>query len=167
MSGQWLGHALRRTRWRPRREAVALATLGIVVGIIIGALYLAQAASTSTLGRQLEDLITVRNQLEQENERLRAEIANLQGVPRLLARAQELGFTLAGRAQIEYLVIEGYNPNRNQIVTQAEVNHGAALPVYDESFSGWLQQQFDRLSGQFESFTSQGATEDASDNPSQ
>ena len=167
MSGQWLGHALRRTRWRPRREAVALATLGLVVGIIIGALYLAQAASTSTLGRQLEELITVRNQLEQENERLRAEIANLQGVPRLLARAQELGFTLAGRAQIEYLVIEGYNPNRNDIITRAETARGPALPVYDESFRGWLQQQLDQLSGQLESFTSQGAPNDASGNQSQ
>jgi hypothetical protein len=162
MSGQWLGHALRRTRWRPRREAVALGTLGLVVGIIIGALYLAQAASTSTLGRQLEETIAVRNQLEQENERLRGDIASLQSVPRLLARAQELGFTLASRAQIEYLVVEGYNPNRNQIVTQAQTAREPSLPLYDESFGGWLQLQLDRLSGQFESFTSQGATPDAS-----
>lgn len=159
-SGQWLGHALRRTRWRPRREAVALGTLGLVVGIIIGALYLAQAASTSTVGRQLEDLITLRNNLQQENERLRVEIASLQSVPRLLARAQELGFTLAGRSQIEYLVVDGYNPNRNQIITQAEVARtNPTLPVYDESFSGWVQQQLDRLRVQFESFTNQGASE--------
>jgi hypothetical protein len=159
MSGQWLGHTLRRTRWRPRREAVALGTLGLVVGIIIGALYLAQSAATSTMGRQLEDLITLRNELEQENERLRVEIASLQSVPRLLARAQELGFTLAGRSQIEYLVIDGYNPNRNQIVTQAEISRTPALPVYDESFSGWVQQQLDRLAGQLEGFTKQEATE--------
>lgn len=164
MSGQWLGHALRRTRWRPRREAIALGTLGVVVGIIIGALYLAQAASTSTQGRQLEDLISVRNQMQQENERLRGEIALLQSVPRLLARAQELGFTQASRSQIEYLVIEGYNPDRNLIITQAEFAREPSLPMYDESFSGWLQLQLDRLSGQFESFTSQGATQNASGN---
>ena len=155
MSQGWVAHALRRTRWRPQRQAVALGTLGIFIAIIIGALYLAQAASTSTLGRQLEDLIVVRTQLEQENERLRAEIAEYQSVPRLLVRAQELGFTSAGRAQIEYLTIAGYNPNREQIIT---VSHDEEddVPVYDESFTGWLQQQWDSFSNQFESFTNRG-----------
>jgi hypothetical protein len=134
---------------------VALATLSLFVGIIIGALYLAQAAATSTLGRQLEEMISVRSQLEQENERLRAEIAGLQSVPRLLARAQELGFTLAERSQIEYLTIEGYNPNRTQVVPTREPDV-QPVPVYDESFTGWLQQQWDRLSGQFQTFTSRG-----------
>ncbi|MFO7321550.1 MAG: hypothetical protein DIU68_007460 [Chloroflexota bacterium] len=156
MSQQWFGHVLRRTHWRPQRQAVALATLSLIIGIIIGALYLAQSAAASTLGRQLEDMIALRNELEQENERLRAEIASLQSVPRLLARAQELGFTMASRDRIEYLTIEGYNPYRNQIVTRVETTRAETVPVYDESFSGWLQQQFDALSRQFEMFTSRG-----------
>lgn len=156
MSNQWFGHVLRRTRWRPQRQAVALATLSLVVGVIVGALYLAQAASTSTLGRQLEEMIAVRSQLEQENERLRAEIASLQSVPRLLTRAQELGFTLAGRSRIEYLTIEGYNPFRNQIVTKVETSRAESVPLYDESPTGWFQQQLDALSSQFEMFTSRG-----------
>jgi hypothetical protein len=158
MSQGWVAHALRRTRWRPQRQAMALGTLGIFVSIIIGALYLAQAASTSTLGRQLEDLIVVRNQLEQENERVRAEIAEYQSVPRLLTRAQELGFTQAARSQIEYLTIEGYNPNREQIITTSH-DEEADVPIYDETFTGWLQQQWDSFSSQFESFTSRGEGE--------
>src|SRR5690606_37878963 len=101
LQGEWLGHVLRRTGWRPQRQMLALGTLAVFVAIIIGALYLAQAAATSTLGRQLEEMVTVRNQLEQENERLRDEIARLQSVPRLLQRAQELGFVIAERSQIE------------------------------------------------------------------
>jgi hypothetical protein len=158
MSQGWVAHTLRRARWRPQRQAMALGTLGIFISIIIGALYLAQAASTSTLGRQLEDLIVVRTQLEQENERLRAEIAEYQSVPRLLVRAQELGFTQAGRSQIEYLTIEGYNPNREQIITTSH-DEEDAVPVYDETFTGWLQQQWDSFSGQFESFTSRAEGE--------
>lgn len=154
MSENWLGHTLRRTIWQPQRQAVALATVGIIVSIIIGALYLAQAASTSTLGRQLEELIAQRNQLEQTNEQLRAEIAQLQSVPRLRARAQELGFQLATRDEIEYLTIEGYNPNRDQIVTRAETQV-ETIPVYEETFTGWLQQQWDALNGQFEQFSTQ------------
>ena len=61
-------HALRDRPWRLQRQAVALIALGIFIAIFIGALYLAQSASVSTLGRQLEELIARRNQLEQQNE---------------------------------------------------------------------------------------------------
>jgi cell division protein FtsB len=158
MSGDWIGHALRRTGLKPQRQAFALATLGLVVGIIIGALYLAQAASTSTLGRQLEDLVARRNELEQTNEQLRAEIAALQSVPRLRARAQELGFELATRDEIEYLTIEGYNPNRMQIVTRIE-EEAELAPLYDETFTGWLEQQWDSFATQFEQFSNQSEVE--------
>lgn len=154
MSQSWLQHTLRRRSWRVQRQAVALGALGLFVAIIIGALYLAQAASLSTLGRQLEDQIAERNRLEQTNEQLRAEIAELRSVPRLLARAQELGFVQAARDQIEYLVIDGYNPNRAQTVAPVEQETGEEpLPVYDETFIGWVQQQWDSFQQQFEGFS--------------
>ena len=154
MSQNWLQHALRRRSWQVQRQAVALGALGLFVAIIIGALYLAQASSLSTLGRQLENLIAERNRLEQTNEQLRAEIAQLRSVPRLLARAQELGFVPATRDQIEYLVIDGYNPNRSQTVAPVQAEEDEEpLPVYDETFIGWLQQQWDSFQDQFESFS--------------
>lgn len=156
MQGEWLGHVLKRTGWRPQRQMLALGTLAVFVAIIIGALYLAQAAATSTLGRQLEEMVAVRNQLEQENERLRDEIARLQSVPRLLQRAQELGFVIAERSQIEYLTIPGYNPNRDQIVTNIDQSPPTPVAVYDETFMGWFQQQLDGLSQQLDSFTNRG-----------
>lgn len=155
VSTDWVGHTLRRTTgWQPQRQAVALGTLSLVVGIIIGALYLAQSSSTSTVGRQLEELIAVRDRLEQENERLRIEISGLQAVPRLLARAQELGFRIAEPNEIEYLTVEGYNPNRERIVTAAE-SEADTLPIYDESPTGWFQQQWDTFQSQLEGFTNQ------------
>lgn len=146
-------HALRDNQWRFQKQAVALAGLGIFIAIIIGALYLAQSASVSTLGRQLESLIAKRNQLEQTNEQLRADISQLRSVPRLLARAEELGFVKATEDQIEYLYVPGYNPNR-QPVTAASVDSSTTpLPAYDETFSGWVQQQWDNLVKQFNGFS--------------
>lgn len=144
-------HALRDRPWRLQRQAVALVGLGIFIAIFIGALYLAQSASVSTLGRQLEELIARRNQLEQQNEQLREDIAELRSVPRLLARAQELGFGPAAENQIEYLYVAEYNPNREPVAveTVAEAN---TLPEYDESFIGWAQQQWDNLVRQFQGF---------------
>ncbi len=146
-SSNWLQHALRRTPWRTQRQALALAALAFFVAIIIGALYLAQAAAVATLGRQLEERIVVRNRLEQTNEQLRMEIARLQSMARLFERARELGFVLAERGDIEYLVIPGYDP----AARAANVPLPAAptaVPVYDESFLGWLQQQWDAFTRQ-------------------
>jgi hypothetical protein len=131
-----------KTRWRPQRQVIALATLGIFVAIVVGSLYLSQASQMSTLGRELEELIETRDRLEQTNEQLRAEIAGLQGMANLQMRAQELGFRFADRSDIEYLVVNGYNPNRDADIAPRE-DVIEDIPVYDESLIGWLQQQID------------------------
>ena len=149
---QWLQHTLDRSRWRPQRQALALGVLSLFVAIIIGGLYLSQSSSTSAIGRQLEDMISERDNLEQQNEQLRAEIASLESMPRLEARAAELGFVAATAADIEYLVVDGYNPDRLTSVVPLNVQ-SEPVPIYDESFTGWVQQQFDALRRQLEGFT--------------
>ena len=149
---QWLQHTLDRSRWRPQRQALALGVLSLFVAIIIGGLYLSQSSSTSAIGRQLEDMISERDNLEQQNEQLRAEIASLESMPRLEARAAELGFVAATASDIEYLVVDGYNPDRLTSVVPLNVQ-SEPVPIYDESFTGWVQQQFDALRRQLEGFT--------------
>lgn len=144
-----LSHVFDSARGRPQRQIVALVTLTLFVGILIGALYLSQSASTSQLGRQLEALIVERTALEQANEQLRAEIASLQGVPRLRARALELDFRPAGRDDIEFVVVPSYNPNR-QLTVAPMAEAREPEPLYEESFAGWLQAQFDSVQRQFE-----------------
>ncbi len=158
MSLHSIQHALRRSQWRPQRQAVALATLGAFVAIIIGALYLSEASQTAALGRELIELEARRNNLEQTNQQLRAEIAGLQGMGRLQAAAQEMGFVFADRSDIEYLVVDGYNPSRDiEVAPVAQRQEEAPeLPVYDESLGGWLQQQIDNLRRQLEGFSQQG-----------
>lgn len=148
IANNWLNHALRRRPWRTQRQAFALATLGFFVALVIGALYLSQAAAVATTGRQLEDMIADRNRLEQMNEQLRAEIASLRSVPRLQQRARELGFDLAQREDIEYLVIDGYDPRQSEDRPVTLTVETGPAPVYDETFTGWLQQQWDAFTGQ-------------------
>lgn len=152
--GSWLDHALNRGRWGAQRQVIALATVGLFVAIIMSALYLSQAASTATTRRQLEGMIAQRNELEQQNEQLRAEIAVLQSMPRLQARAEAMGFVPATAADIEYIVVPGYNPQRDVVVVPLTPQE-APLPDYDESFGGWLEMQLDMLRDQIESFTRQ------------
>lgn len=156
---QWLDHTFDRSRFRPQRQALALATLGLFVAIIMGALYLSQSSTTAALGRQLEEIVIHRNELEQDNEQLRAEIASLESMPRLEARAQELGFIFASPDDIEYLVVRGYNPDAQNAIVPLQAN-SQAVPTYDESFTGWLQQQIDSLRGQLEGFNSSAGSTD-------
>ncbi len=148
----WIQHALRRTGWRPQRQIAGLVVISVIILIVVGTLYLSQVASFATTSRQLEILIAERDELERVNEQLQVEIASYQSVPRLLSRAQALGFEPATPDRMEWLAIEGYNPNRAETVAPLEESQ-EVLPTYDETFWGWVQQQWDILRQQFKNFT--------------
>ncbi|MEL6406748.1 MAG: hypothetical protein AAFR81_20425 [Chloroflexota bacterium] len=149
----WFQHALNRTNIRPQQQAAWLVVLGVIMTLIFGGISLSQIANYASTNRAIEDLIDQRDRLELENERLRADIASLQTVPRLLQRAEELGYRPATPADIEYRFVDGYDPNRIEDVIEPQMaDDFEAVPQYDDTFSGWLQQQWDSLVGQFRSF---------------
>ena len=131
-----------------------MAIFGIAILLILGSLYLSQVASFAITNREIEDLISRRDQLKRQNEQLIGEIASFRTVPRLFARAVKIGFRPASNNDIDYILIEGYNPQRDvaPLHTTSLNELDSAAPVYDETFSGWLEQQFVLLRDQFESF---------------
>lgn len=149
----WFQHALNRNNIRPQQQAAWLIVLGVVITLIFGGISLSQIANYASTNRAIEDLIDERDRLERENERYRADIASLQTVPRLLERAEELGYRPATADDIEYRFVDGYNPNRIEDVIEVQVDTYDVTPEYDATFSGWLQQQWDSLVGQFRSFS--------------
>jgi cell division protein FtsB len=153
MRRNWLQHTLGHN-WQPRNQVAALVTLGVIITLIFGGIYLSQVATYAATNRQIESLIQERDRLERRNEELRAEIARFETVPRLLERAEQMGFRPASAADIEYLVIDGYNPDRMPAVVpmiDSEEEFDTA-PRYDATFGGWLQQQWDGLRSQFAGF---------------
>ncbi len=154
MSQAWIQHTFSRKRFRTRNQATALAILGVAILLILGSLYLSQVASFAITNRQIEELIKQRDELKRQNERLIGEIASFRTVPRLFARSEAIGFRPATNADIDYILIDGYNPNRDRLPvasingTEAEL----AAPVYDETFGSWLEQQLALLRDQFQSF---------------
>ena len=148
--GILFGHALRLS-WRRQRQAVTLAGLGLLLALAVGALvYLSQAAQDATTGRQLETLLAERNDLEQRNESLRSEIASLRSVPRLQERAGELGFRLARPEDIDYVIVEQYDPRQMAVAPETWPGSATPGPVYDETLAGWLQQQLDAFNRSLE-----------------
>lgn len=146
-------HTFIRMNLRPRNQVVAVGLLGLMIVLIFGGVYLSQVASYAAMNRQTETLITERDDLERKNELLRGEIAALETIPQLLDRAQAMGFRTATSLDIRHLVVQGYNPNRDRTVVPLNANEDAAQTSgYDETFSGWVQQQIDTLRRQFEGF---------------
>lgn len=88
-----------------RREArLALGLLLVVIIIsLIGWLYLTQASQVTATGYHIQELEMEKARLERACALLRLEIAELESLPRIEARARELGF---GPAQnVRYLVV--------------------------------------------------------------
>ena len=155
MSQTWFQHTFSRRRFRTRNRATAMAILGVAVLLILGSLYLSQVASFAITNRKIEDLISRRDQLKRQNEQLIGEIASYRTLPRLYARAVEIGFRPATNSEIDYLLIDGYNPQRERASAEAEEPSPLeAAPAYEETFGGWLQAQFTLIKEQFESFGS-------------
>ena len=154
MSQTWFQHTFSRRRFRTRNQATALAILGVAILLILGSLYLSQVASFAITNREIEDLISRRDELKRQNEKLIGEIASFRTVPRLYARAVEIGFRPATNADIDYVLIEGYNPNRHRTpartVEARQIE--TAAPIYEETFGGWLEQQLALVSDQFQTF---------------
>lgn len=141
----WFDHALRRTGWQPRRQVIALGTLGFFIALVLGVLYLSQVASDAATRRRLTTLLAERDELERLNEQLGADIAELTSVPRLYDRAVSLGFSPVEGGEIEYLVVPGFVPDRVDTVVPIVPSEVEAQVDYTETFTDWLSRQWNTL----------------------
>jgi hypothetical protein len=142
--------AIRQVPWRTQTQSAAIVGLVLVIAIIIGSLYLAQATTTATTGQELVQLSSTRDYLQRANEDALAEIAFAKSISLLRGRAQALGFEPVGPDKLEYLVVDGYSPLRASPTPEFTPEPSF---VYDETFTGWAQQQWNNLSKQFEAWT--------------
>lgn len=140
--------------WHNQTQLVMTLALIVVIGIVIGALYLIQTSTTTITAREFNELSDRRAQLERDNERLRAEIAELQSLPRVMTRAAELGFHEASEDEIQYIIVDGYQYDRPEMTPTPTPTPEAPQTVYDETLSGWVRKQWDSLKEQFQEWQS-------------
>ncbi len=146
-------HVIPQTAEPSQERATSLAATAVIVLVVIGALYLAQSARTAAAGRTLQDLEARRQELEQQNAQLRAEIAGMQSVPRLAARAEELGFHRATTDEIEYIAMPDLPPAPAITPTPIPLAAAEEPAAYEETLGSWLTAQWERLREQIGLFT--------------
>lgn len=148
MSKQESTPPINRINAQNQSQTVIIIALIVVLGVIVGGLYLAQATTSIATARDIELKDEERGRLQRENERLRAEIARAQRLDNLHTRAATLGFVEAGPNDIQYIVVDGYTYEQ-PIPTTTPISITATPETYEENFSGWFQRQFDNLRQQF------------------
>lgn len=161
MSEDWLSHALRQAPWRTQTQSTSLVLSVVVLVGLIGTLYLAQASRTAAAGRRVQELEDQRQVLEQQNAQLRAEIAALRSVPRLIAEAEALGYRVASVDEVEYITLEGVAPpppanpaDDINLPGIAPIETGEPIPDYGESLGSWLAVRTGIFQASFSDFMS-------------
>jgi hypothetical protein len=134
---------------RTQTQTTLLIAMIVVVSLIIGALYLVQATTTATTGSELIELRLERDRLARINEDTEAQIAFERNLSVLTGRAQALGFVTVSPDEVRYLVVDGYTRNR---ATATPLVTAAPTAIYNETFDGWVREQWDRLVAQFEAW---------------
>jgi hypothetical protein len=114
--------------------------------LLIGGLYLAVSSKVADLGRDVMVLENRREELQRENDELRAELARSTSPDRMMELAQSLGFRPARLNEVTYVSLEAYDPPVEFVAPQprAEPDAGksALSPAYTETivdfFRRWL-----------------------------
>jgi hypothetical protein len=91
-------------------EAQAAAGWGVIVvlGALLGAIYLNQASKIATIGRRVQMEQNELDEVKRANAELERQIAEAQSLERLDVEARRLGFVPSTPADIDYMVIPQY-----------------------------------------------------------
>lgn len=116
-------------------EAQAAAGWGVIVvlGALLGAIYLNQASKIATIGRRVQMEQNELDEVKRANAELERQIAEAQSLERLDAEARRLGFVPSTPADIDYVVIpqyptEGVGPSVIDAADEAEAEAPPAPP---------------------------------------
>ena len=130
--------AFKQAPWRTQTQAVAAWSVTLLVVMVLGGLYLTVASRAAAAGRDLQRLEVRKAALTLENDELRAELAELRSVTRLVQRALALGFQPAQSGQIEYLAVYNY-PHAAQTAPPPRAAEVAPMPENSlAQLSDWL-----------------------------
>ncbi len=126
--------------------------LWLVLLLVVGGMYLAVNAKVAAAGRDVLTLEDRRLELQRENAELGAQLAKLSAPDRMIERAQALGFRPAGPGEIEYLIVDGYQPPPEFSAPSPPASTRAAdsslSPAYTETLGEWVSRWLGRQEGQ-------------------
>lgn len=128
-------------------------TLLVIITLLgVGGMYLVVNATVAEAGRKVLMLEDQREELMQRNAELTSQLARLLAPETMMARASELGFRPARPEEIDYLVVEGYQPPDDFVAPQPPIEgqgqNGGVSPSYSETIGDWLSRALNSRTGE-------------------
>ena len=143
--------ANKQAPWRKKVQLITAILLGVALLGSVSALYLDITARGATIGRNVQKLQRMREDLEQEIEDKQSELAQLRSIDVMQSRAEKLGFELFSPGNILYVVVPGYEGRKDAQLAPppgSAFNEIARLPEsYTQSLFDWMGSIFSVLGG--------------------
>jgi hypothetical protein len=95
----WVTHGVKRGRFELDSRAVVALSAVVAALTLVTALYLALVSRTAARGRYIERLQVEVFRLQRENQEMSVMIAEASALPRVLSRAEILGFAPADNVE--------------------------------------------------------------------
>lgn len=135
-----VSHCIKRNERILEGRATAGMLIILLVLSLLGWIYLTQAGHVATTSRRVQELDVEKRRLQQENLELRSEIAELDSVSRLAARARELGFAAVTLEDARFLVVEEVPMVQSDVPADASLV-GRWLDNVTSQFTAWVQAE--------------------------
>ena len=135
---------VRQANWRVQRQWIGLFLLGLVLVAMVAGIYLNITVRATLAGREIQTLQTDITNNRRHNSDLETQRASLSSIESMQKRADALGFQPADPADITYVVVPGYSPQRAINMSSPVEGHPQTLPLlpaYSESLFDWLTRK--------------------------
>ncbi|MCB9078978.1 MAG: cell division protein FtsL [Anaerolineaceae bacterium] len=144
-------NVIRQIPWRLGSKTALGFILIIAIFSLVGWLYLTNASTVTATSYRIDELRFELDQLRNQNAALILEIAKLEALDRVEARATELGYRPI--ADVQYISVDNYPASSEPVESNYQVvyvENSVDAYIDDVAQPGWWQIKLDALVAWFE-----------------
>ncbi|MCB0193423.1 MAG: hypothetical protein KDJ65_15860 [Anaerolineae bacterium] len=144
-------NVIRQLPWRLGSKAALGFILILAIFSLVGWLYLTNASTVTATSYRIDELRFELDQVRNQNATLILEIAELEALDRVEARASELGYGPA--TEIQYLTVDNYPASTEPVEAAAQVvyiENSVDDYIDDVEQPSWWQEKLDMMAAWLE-----------------
>ncbi len=130
-----LVQAYRQAPWRVQLQRLGYFALGIIMVLLVAALYLNISAQAATAGLDFQGLEFQRQSLQRQIADSDATLAKITSEDSMLARAEALGFKPISSDQAVYVIVPGFTGRQPASLAPAPDANMLAEPIIKPSYT--------------------------------
>ena len=142
--------AYKQAPWRVQAQWIGLFLLGLILVAAITGVYLNISAQAASAGRNIQGLESDIDDIMNEIAALTTDLAMARSENTMLARADELGFSLLNPRDAIYLEVPGLDPDQSLILAPKRLTTISEAPSiktsYTQSLWDWFSETFWNIS---------------------